>query len=132
MSYDIFKQNMLSYMRNQRAIGSKEDFAAKLVQEYDALIKRGYDTVNGIKLQQGNPQLMYNTLVGVLNTALQQSSGEHAILTNMGKAFQSYYVGAKMNLFPPPVPSITPVGVMVHVAQISNFITNIAFQNWKS
>jgi hypothetical protein len=31
---------------------------------------------------------------------------------------------AKMNLFPPPVPSITPVGVMVHVAQISNFVTN--------
>jgi hypothetical protein len=101
MSYDIFKQNMLSYMRNQRAIGSKEDFAAKLVQEYDALIKRGYDTVNGIKLQQGNPQLMYNTLVGVLNTAFQQSSGEHAILTNMGKAFQAYWVGVgELNLTP--------------------------------
>ncbi len=102
MSYDIFKQNMLSYMRNQRAIGSKEDFAAKLVQEYDALIKRGYDTVNGIKLQQGNPQAMYNVLVGVLNTAFQQSSGEHAIITNMGPAFQAYWTGVSVFTPPPP------------------------------
>ena len=105
MSYDIFKSNMLSYMRNQRNIGSKEEFAAKLVQEYDALIKRGYDTVNGITLQQGNPQLMYNTLVGVLNTAFQQSSGEHAIITNMGPAFQSYWIG--VSEFNPPTSTST-------------------------
>lgn len=102
MSYKIFKDNMLSYMQNQQAIGSKEDFAAKLVQEYDALIKRGYDTVNKIKLQQGNPQAMYNVLVGVLNTAFQQSSGEHAIITNLGPAFQAYWVG--VSEFTPPAP----------------------------
>ena len=54
MSYDIFKQNMLSYMRNQRAIGSKEDFAKKLVQEYDSLVRRGYDLVNKITISTGN------------------------------------------------------------------------------
>ena len=109
MSYDIFKSNMLSYMRNQRNIGSKEEFAAKLVQEYDALIKRGYDTVNGITLQQGNPQLMYNTLVGVLNTAFQQSSGEHAIITNMGPAFQAYWVG---------IGALTPASVVNSVVKL--------------
>lgn len=92
MSYELFKQNMLSYMRNQRAIGSKEDFAKKLVQEYDSLIKRGSDK-NGISVSQGNTEAMYNTLVGVLNTAFQQSSGEHAIITNMGPAFQAYWRG---------------------------------------
>lgn len=105
MSYDIFKQNMLSYMQNQRSIGSMEDFAAKLVQEYDALVKRGFDTVNGISVKQGNPQSMYSTLLGVLNTAFQQSSGEHAILTNMGPAFQAYWLG--VSEFTPPAP--TPV-----------------------
>jgi hypothetical protein len=124
MSYDIFKQNMLSYMRNQKNIGSKEDFAKKLVQEYDFLIKRGFDTLNGIKLQQGNTELMESILIGVLNTAFQQSSGEHAIITNIGKAFQGYWTGGSMYLFPPPVPSITPLGVFVHISQVSNFITN--------
>jgi hypothetical protein len=31
---------------------------------------------------------------------------------------------ATMRLFPPPLPSITPIGVFVHVAQITNFTTN--------
>lgn len=31
---------------------------------------------------------------------------------------------ATMRLFPPPIPSITPLGVFVHIAQISNFTTN--------
>lgn len=91
MSYDIFKQNMLVFMRNQPNIAFKEQFAKKLVQEYDALIKRGFDTVNGITLQEGNTALMEQVLNGVLNTAFQQSSGEHAIITNMGKAFQAYW-----------------------------------------
>ena len=124
MSLEIFKQNMLSYMRNQRNIGSKEDFAKKLVQEYDAAVKRGFDTINNITISQGNTQAMEATLIGVLNTAFQQSSGEHAIITNMGKAFQAYWSGATMNLVPPPLPTITPMGVMVHITQVSNFITN--------
>ena len=31
---------------------------------------------------------------------------------------------ATMNLFPPPLPTITPVGVSIHVAQVSNFVIN--------
>lgn len=91
MSYDIFKQNMLAFMTNQPSITAKEQFARKLVEEYDALIKRGVDSVNGITLQQGNVELMEQVLNGVLEVAFQQSSGEHAIITNMGKAFQAYW-----------------------------------------
>jgi hypothetical protein len=91
MSYDIFKQNMLAFMLNQPSITAKEQFARKLVEEYDALIKRGFDSVNGITLQQGNVELMEQVLNGVLEIAFQQSSGEHAIITNMGKAFQAYW-----------------------------------------
>jgi hypothetical protein len=124
MSYDIFKQNMLSYMRNQSAIGSKEDFAKKLVLEYDSLIKRGHDTINNITLSKGNTELMESVLNGILNTAYQQASGEHAIITNLGPAFQAYWTGANMNLFPPPKPTVTPAGVMLHITQVTNSITN--------
>jgi hypothetical protein len=31
---------------------------------------------------------------------------------------------ATMRLFPPPTPSITPIGVFVHISQITNFTTN--------
>ena len=92
MSYEIFKQNMLGFMRNQASISDQQQFAKKLVEEYDALIKRGYDIENGITIQEGNTELMFQVLNGVLSTAFQQSSGEHAIITNMGKAFQSYWV----------------------------------------
>ena len=127
MSYELFKQNMLSYMQNQKNIGSKEDFAKKLVQEYDALIKRGFDTQNGIKLEQGNTKLMETTLVGVLNVAFQQKSGEHAIITNLGTAFKSYWSGATMSLISPPTPTIIPP--TIHIAQTSNFITNPGIWN---
>lgn len=125
MSYDIFKQNMLSYMRNPSAIGSKEDFAKKIVQEYDSLIKRGHDSINKITISKGNTEGMESVLISILNTAFQQSSGEHAIITNLGPAFQTYWMGAQMNLFPPPLPTITPTGVMVHITQVSNMITNV-------
>lgn len=123
MSYDIFKQNMLSYMRNQRAIGSLEDFAKKLVQEYDALVHRGYDSVNKITVSTGNTESMENLLVGILNTALQQSSGEHPLYTNLGPAFQAYWTGATMNLVPPPLPTAIPAPA-IHIAQVSNNITS--------
>ena len=124
MSYELFKQNMLGYMSNQSSIGSKEDFAKKLVQEYDSLIKRGHDTINKISIAEGNTKAMESVLINILNTAFQQPSGEHAIITNLGPAFQTYWAGAQMNLFPPPLPTVTATGVMVHITQVSNMITN--------
>lgn len=124
MSYNIFKQNMLTYMRNQPNIAFKEQFAKKITQEYDALVKRGFDSINGISLIKGNTEVMERVMGGVLNTALQQSSGEHAIITNMGKAFRAYWTITTMNSFPPPTPSITPAGIFIHIVQISNFATS--------
>jgi hypothetical protein len=128
MSYDIFKQNMLSYMRNQRAIGSKEDFAKKLVQEYDSLVHRGYDSINKITVSTGNLELMESILVGVLNTAFQQSAGEHPLYTNLGPVFQAYWTGATLNLLPPPLPTAIPIPA-IHIAQVSNSITNTGTWN---
>lgn len=122
MSLDIFKQNMLSYMQNQRGIGSYEDYAKKLTQEYDAACKRGFETVNGIKIQQGNTELMESMVIAAMATAFQQGSGEHPIITNLGPAFLGYWTGAKMSLSPPPI--IPAIGAVLNVTQTSNFITN--------
>lgn len=123
MSLDIFKQNMLSYMRNQNGIGSYGDFAKKLTQEYDAACKRGFDSINtGIIVQKGNTELMEASLNSILANALQQSSGEHPIITNMGQAFVSYWTGATMSITPPPI--IPSPGSVVNVAQVSNAVTS--------
>lgn len=122
MSLDIFKQNMLSYMQNQRGIGSYADYAKKLTQEYDAACKRGFETVNGIKIQQGNTELMESMVTSAMATAFQQGSGEHPIITNLGPAFLGYWTGAKMSLSPPPI--VPAIGAVLNVLQVNNFITN--------
>jgi len=122
MSLEVFKQNMLSYMQNQNGIKSYEDFAKKLTQEYDAACKRGFDTVNGIVISKGNTELMETILKGVLASALQQSSGEHPIITNLGKAFVGYWTGAQMSLSPPPI--IPSPGAVLNILQVSNTIVD--------
>lgn len=122
MSLQIFKQNMLSYMRNQGGISSYGDFAKKLTMEYDMAVKRGFDTTNNIKIAKGNTELMESTLNGILATALQQSSGEHPIITNMGPAFIAYWTGATMSQVPPPI--IPSPGAILNITTVSSFITD--------
>ncbi len=122
MSLEIFKQNMLSYMQNQGGISSYGQFAKKLTMEYDMAVKRGFDSVNNITVAQGNTQLMEATLNGIFGTALQQSSGEHPIITNLGPAFIAYWTGATMNQIPPPI--IPSPGAIMNIATISSFITD--------
>ena len=121
MSLEVFKQNMLSYMQNQNGIKSYEDFAKKLTQEYDAACKRGFDTVNGIVVSKGNTELMETILKGVLASALQQPSGEHPIITNLGKAFVGYWTGAQMSLSPPPI--IPSPGAVLNISLASETFT---------
>jgi hypothetical protein len=122
MSLEIFKQNMLSYMQNQTGIESYGDFAKKLTMEYDMAVKRGFDSVNNISIAKGNTDLMEATLNGILNTALQQSDGEHPIITNLGPAFIAYWTGATMNSIPPPI--VPSPGSILNIASVSSFITD--------
>jgi hypothetical protein len=122
MSLQIFKQNMLSYMQNQGGISSYSQFAKKLTMEYDMAVKRGFDSTNNITVAKGNTQLMEATLNGIFGTALQQSSGEHPIITNMGPAFIAYWTGATMSQVPPPI--IPSPGAILNIATISSFITD--------
>jgi hypothetical protein len=121
MSLEIFKQNMLSYMRNQRGVNSSADFAKKLTMEYDMAVKRGFETVNGVVIGKGNTALMETLLKNILTTAFQQSSGEHPIITNMGPAFIGYWTGAVMSTIPPITPATNSI---MNIVTVNSFITD--------
>ena len=53
MSLSLFKNNLLRYMQNPNGIDKFEDFADKVVFEYDLLIKSGFQTINGNKIIDG-------------------------------------------------------------------------------
>jgi hypothetical protein len=65
---------------------------------------------------------METVLNSVLANALQQSSGEHPIITNLGQAFVSYWTGATMSITPPPI--IPSPGSIANIAQVSNAVTS--------
>jgi len=50
MSFSLFKINMLTFMRNQEGIEEYQDFSEKFAQEYDSLIKRGYQSFNFVRI----------------------------------------------------------------------------------
>jgi hypothetical protein len=118
MSFDIFKSNMDSFMKNPNAITKIDDFADKLTTEYDSLIRRGYDSINQISIADGNVDLMKIILINILTKNLQQKTGESFFVVDIGEAIKGYWTGAKMNTFPIP---ITPA-----IGAIQNILTNTA------
>lgn len=118
MSLQLFKSNMLMYMQNQDAIQSSDDFAAKLVSEYDQAVRRGFQTINNIPIQKGNNQAMESLAKIACNTALQVQEGNHTFIDDLGKAILMYWTGATLTTGIPPV--IPAVG------SISNITTTAA------
>ena len=103
MSFQIFKQSMLSYMSNQESIESYNDFAAKITKEYDMCIKRGLQTINQIPIQKGNNNLMETLVKVACATALGKKSGLHTFGDDIGKAVVGYWTGAVLVTGIPPV-----------------------------
>ena len=103
MSFGIFKQNMLTYMSNQRGIESYQDFAKRFTLEYDGLVRRGYQLINKVTVLQTNTDLMENIMNLSLLVALQKQKGTHDIINQIGKAITGYWIGATLNNFPVPI-----------------------------
>ena len=55
MSWQTFKDNILRVANNPDGIPNIETIADLYANEYDAAIKRGGDTINKIKIQNGLP-----------------------------------------------------------------------------
>lgn len=119
--YAIFKINMYLFMKFPSANRTPQDFAKKLTQEYDNLIKRGGELLSKVPVAKGNTELME---VLVYLALLRQSFTPVDILMNgIGEAIQGYWVGTTLQNTPvPPVPA---PGSFQNQSLNNSFVTNI-------
>lgn len=129
MSWDIFKQRMTDYGKNQNSV-SIEGYAKKLTSEYDSCIRRGHDTVNFTPIQKGNTELMFTILLNTFQSQ-QRISKQTSLLRNIGTSVIAYWTGAIMSSFPVPtspvgagIPWIPAPGSVFNVNINSNIVTN--------
>ena len=119
--YAIFKINMYLFMKFPSANRTPQDFAKKLTQEYDNLIKRGGELLSKVPVSKGNTELM-ETLVYL--ALLRQSLTPVDILMNgIGEAIQGYWVGTTLQNA--PIPPIPAPGSFQNQSLNSSFVTNI-------
>jgi hypothetical protein len=121
MSWEIFKNNILNVANNPDQIRSIEQVAELYAREYDAAIKRGKDTLNGVTLQKGNVDAMKQLFLIALQKGLT-STQPYDLVGEMGKGVLAYWSGGTMNLL--PVPIIPAVGAVANIGVVSNSISN--------
>lgn len=120
MSWDIFKQQMVRYGQNQRSV-DVDGYARTFAREYDQCVKRGFDTVNQIPLQQGNTQLLEQSANNIF-TSQQISSNQSKLIQLLGTSVLSYWGGGVMANF--PIPIIPAPGSASNVSVNGNVVLN--------
>jgi hypothetical protein len=121
MSWDIFKQNILRVMKNPEAINDIDLVAKTFAIEYDAVIRRGGDIVNGVSIKTGNIQLMEQLFKAALQKGLA-STQPYDLVGELGNGVLGYWTGATLNEFPFPI--IPAVGSTQNIGVVSNVVTN--------
>jgi hypothetical protein len=121
MSWDIFKRNVLRVMRNPQSINDIDLVARTFAIEYDAAIRRGGDTINGVAIKTGNIQAMEQIIKSALQKGLT-SNQPYDLVGEMGNGVLSYWTGATLNEFPFPI--IPAVGSTQNIGVTSNVVTN--------
>ena len=122
MSWALFKANILKYANNPNSLPDLKKVANLWTTEYDAAIKRGYDTVNFVKVKQGNTKLMEELVYAALLKG-QTSRQPYDLVGELGKAVQAYWTGAVLNEV--PIPFIPAVGATSNIAVTSNVVINV-------
>ncbi len=121
MSWALFKNNILKYANNPNSLPDLNKVAKLWTTEYDAAIKRGYDTVNFVKVKQGNTKLMEELVYAALLKG-QSSKQPYDLVGELGKAVQAYWTGAVLN--ETPIPIIPAPGTTANIAVTSNVVIN--------
>jgi hypothetical protein len=121
MGWDIFKQNILKYANNPDTLPDTATVAWVWATEYDAAVKRGYDTVNLVSVKQGNVDLMTDLLKIALDGGLA-SKQPYDLVGAMGDAVKAYWSGAVLNEF--PIPIIPAPGSTSNIATTANIVLN--------
>jgi hypothetical protein len=119
MSWQIFKDNIVRMSDNPDAIPDIDTVAKTYAREYDAAIKRGKDTIEGVSLQKGNVEIMESLFKAALQKGLT-STEPYDLVGEMGKGVIAYWGGAIMNNFPNP--KTLPPGAVSNISVTSNFV----------
>ena len=122
MSWELFKQNILRLSNNPDRIPDIGTVARTWAREYDAAVRRGFDTVNGVTIKTGNVQIMEQLFKAALQKGLT-SKGPYDLVGEMGKGVLAYWTGATLNEL--PIPLIPSPGSTANVSVVSNVVTNI-------
>lgn len=126
MSFSLFKASMFMYMSNQSGIGSSDEFAKKLTDEYDMCIRRGFQSINNIPLQKPNKSIMLNLAKIACKKAFAVQQGPHSFVDDLGKAVVGYWTGGQLVTGIPPI--IPADGAVSNITTTSASVTNPG--NW--
>jgi hypothetical protein len=121
MSWKQFRDNVLRVVSDPSKIASTQQVADVFANEYDACIKRGGDTVNKIRVINGNIELMKLSFNSELQNGLTQTT-PYQLVTNMGRGVIKYWQTAVLDTN--SIPIITPLGASVNIKHESNKITD--------
>lgn len=121
MSWQIFKENIQRIADNPQTIDDIDQIAELYANEYDAAIKRGHDTINGVTLSFGNIESMKQLFKIALENG-RNNDDSYDLVGEMGKGVLAYWAGASMNQF--PIPTIPAPGTTSNVSVVSNMVIN--------
>jgi hypothetical protein len=121
MSWETFKQNILRVANNPQSINDIDIVAKTYATEYDAAVKRGGDTVNGIPIERGNVQIMEQIFKSALEKGLS-STEPYDLVGEMGKGVVAYWTGATLdrNI----IPEIPAIGAAENIGVVTNIVIN--------
>ena len=121
MSWEIFKQNMLRILNSPESLTDLDVVADKWAKEYDAAVKRGFDTINQVTLKRGNVEIMKQLFKLALLKG-QSSTTPYDLVGEMGKGVIAYWSGAQMNEF--PIPLIPAPGSIQNISVTTNLVAS--------
>lgn len=127
MSFQVFKTNMSLWMQSPDKLAtgnaeSYEDFATKLTEEYDLAVRRGFQTINLVRISKGNTELMKSLIIVACLKSLSVQSGRHTFVDDIGKAVVGYWTGARLQSGLPPL--IPAIGAIRNISTIYAFCTS--------
>ena len=120
MSWQIFKDNILSRANSPEGISTLDEIAELYASEYDAAIKRGGDTINHIPLMKGNTDAMKQLFKAAFQQGMN-STGPYDLVGNMGNGVLAYWQAAELNKS--PIPLIPAVGSTLNISITSAVCT---------
>lgn len=131
MSWELFKNNLVSKLSNASNVPSIEYVAKAFADEYDRAIKNGGTIPDNIKVTSGNVEAMEKLFLAALQKGLSKTT-PYDLVGEMGKGVKAYWATAQLAPFPLPIP--TPIqitsGVTANIVSVANKIDDTGI--WKS